>query len=301
MLVCRTVRVVTARSFAYFAYFAWSALAGAAALAQTTDRKPSKPVASPTNLQIVAVATPIAVAPAKTDAPDSLIALATADPNAVTRKAIERYQREVRDYRCVFTKQEFVGGKLRPAEEIEVLFRGRPHSVFMKWIRNADGARRALFIDQPQFVDGKGQKTARVEPNGALARLIVSEVSLPIHGKEAKEASRRTIDEFGFGATLMLLDRLNKIGAANGELDYRFDGEDRIDGRPTLRFVRHLPSERRPDLYPDSKLVVHIDQDWLLPTAVYAYADHAGTQLLGSYVYSQVRLNPGFTDRDFDF
>ena len=48
-------------------------------------------------------------------------------------------------------------------------------------------------------------------------------------------------------------------------------------------------------------MVLHLDQEWLLPTAVYCYADHEGKELLGSYVFTNVRLNTGLGDADFKF
>lgn len=245
--------------------------------------------------------TPAPVAPTARLTRDELIDLAKRDPIALARRGRAMYDETIRDYRCVFTKQERIDGRLRPTEEIEVLFRGKPHSVFMKWLKNEDQARRCLFVDTPDRVDSSGQKVAKVEPAGVLIRLVVSEIDMPIHGDRAKAASRRTIDEFGFRSTLDLLDRYNTIGCEKGVLEYRFVGEGTIDSRPTLMFERHLPYDGPKSVYPDAKMIIHLDQEWLLPTAVYSYADKDGKQLLGSYVYTQVNLNPGLTDEHFKF
>jgi hypothetical protein len=62
-----------------------------------------------------------------------------------------------------------------------------------------------------------------------------------------------------------------------------------------------LPYDGPEGTYPDARMVLHLDQEWLLPTAVYSYADHEGKDLLGSYVFTKVRLNPGLTDDAFKF
>lgn len=227
--------------------------------------------------------------------------LARTDPCALIRLAVDRCNREVRDYRCTFHKQERLSGGLTPVQQIEVAFRQQPLSVYMRWEQNADKCRRALFIDAPAFVDERGQKIARIEPAGLLARLLVPETTRPIHGEDARSSSRRFIDEFGFRSTLGLLQRYNEIGARSGVIDFRYQGEGRIDGRPTFVFVRYLPYTGPGCAFPDAKMVIHIDAEWLLPTAVYSYADREGTELLGSYVYTNVRLNPGLTDADFRF
>ena len=232
---------------------------------------------------------------------ETLEALAKSDPWALARLGRQRYEREIHDYTCVFLKQERIGNKLRDVEEIEVRFHDEPKTVYMIWRQNADQAKRALFKDAPEFVNDKGEKVARVEPAGALIRLVVSDILMPIHGKRARQSSRRSIDDFGFRSTFNLLDRYSQLGADRGVLDLRYEGEGEIDGRPTYKIVRYLPYDGPDGIWPDAKMVMHIDQEWLLPTAVYSYADHAGTVLLGSYVHTQVKLNPGLTADAFEF
>jgi hypothetical protein len=61
-----------------------------------------------------------------------------------------------------------------------------------------------------------------------------------------------------------------------------------------------LPYTGDEEVYPDRLLRVFIDKEWLLPTCCISYADDNGSQLLGRYVLVDVRLNPGYTDADFD-
>jgi hypothetical protein len=51
--------------------------------------------------------------------------------------------------------------------------------------------------------------------------------------------------------------------------------------------------------YPNGRLVVHLDQEWLLPVAVQAYADRLERELIANYLYSNVVLNPGLGDEAF--
>lgn len=251
----------------------------------------------------VAPAAPVALAAAteKSSKREALLALAASDPLALAKLAVERYQRNVRDYRCVFLKQERIKGELKPQEEIKVLYRDEPQSVFMQWQRNADDVKRALFIDRKDFVNDDGEPVAKVEPAGVILRAFVSELTMPIHGDRARAASRRTIDEFGFLSTLRILEKVNNLADRNDELSYKFEGEGSVDGRRTLVFVRTLPAKARQGAYPDAKMVLHLDEEWLLPTAVYSYEDAAGKRLLGSYILTKVELNPGLTDADFKF
>ena len=230
-----------------------------------------------------------------------LAELAARDPLAVVRRGIERYDREIREYRCVLLKQERLEGGLTPVQEVEVRFRQSPQTVYMLWRTNADQAKRALFVDDGRNVDQDGQKLARVEPAGALVHLFVKDIYMPIDGPEARQASRRSIAECGFRATFTLLERYNALAAERGVLDLKYGGTGVVDGRPTYVIVRNLPHGGDGDVYPDARMVLHLDQEWLLPVAVYSYADHEEQELLGSYVFMKVELNPKFEADAFRF
>jgi len=231
----------------------------------------------------------------------AMAALTERDLLELTRRGRQRYERQIRDYCCTFLKQERIDGKVKPREEIEVRYRESPTAIYMIWQRNASEAKRALFKDTKEFLDSKNRKVARVEPNGAIVHLFVKDVLIPIRGPEARRTSRRTIDEFGFKSTFELLERYNRVGEENGVLDIRYGGEGTIDGRPTYVLIRHLPYDGPEGIYPDARMVLHLDQEWLLPTAVYCYADHEGKELLGSYVFTNVRLNTGLGEDAFKF
>lgn len=231
---------------------------------------------------------------------DPLLALAKRDPAAVMAQGEQRLRETIRDYSCVFLKQELLPSGLTPVQEIRVLYRTAPRSCFMIWQRNVGEAKRVLWIEKPEYVNEDGEPVAKVEPGGAVLRLVLSEIKLPIHGAETKKTSRRSIDEFGFKAMFELLARTNARARERGILDFRFDSEGEVDGRPTLVFRRLLP-ESLVGEFPDARMVMHLDREWLLPVSIYSYADHAGKKLLGSYVMTQVKLNPGLDDADFRF
>jgi len=231
-----------------------------------------------------------------------LAALAEHDPMALVRLGRDYYETNVREYRCLLTKQERLGDKLTPVQEIELRFREAPRSVYMIWKANPDQARRALFLrDDGAYLDGHGQRLARVEPAGVIARLFVKDLFLPIHGPDARKASRRTIDEAGFRATFDLLEAYNTAAAESGVLDLRYSGTGTVDGRPTYVLVRDLPYDGPGGPYPDARMVLHLDQEWLIPVAISSYADHHEKELLGSYVFTKVELNPDFAADAFEF
>lgn len=227
--------------------------------------------------------------------------LARQNPMALVRLGRQWYEKNVDAYQCTFIKQELVDGELSDVQEIEVRYRENPHSVYMLWKRNEAGARRALYIDSPEHTNKKGEKLTRVEPAGAVARLFTKDIKLPVHGKQAQEASRRPITDFGFEATLDLLEQYNSLAEQKGVLSLHYAGTGTVDERPTYVIVRDLPYESDPELYPDARMVLHLDQEWLLPVAVYSYADRDEQTLLGSYVYTDVDFTPEFDESSFRF
>lgn len=220
------------------------------------------------------------------------------DPLAYLKFARRDYDNRVRDYVCRFTKQELLGGRLTAEQVAEAKFREGPFSVYMHITKNAQRARRLLFV-QDRIVKG-GKQHLTVQPEGPIARLLVNSVERPVDGKDARRAARKPITLFGFAHSLDLLIKYAEIAKDRGRLDVRYIGEGEIGGRPTYVIERWLPIDDSSYPWPDARVVIHMDQEWNLPLACYSYADYEGKELLGKYTYTNVHLNVGLQDKDFD-
>ncbi|MCP4589676.1 MAG: DUF1571 domain-containing protein [bacterium] len=224
--------------------------------------------------------------------------LARDDALAFFKYCAEQYERDVRDYRVTFTKQEVVRGKLSKEQVTDVRFRELPYSVDMTWTQNAARAGRVLYV-AGRRVDDDGAELALIKPSGILGGLGIK-VWRAIHGREASREARRAIDQFGFRNTLGLILEYSEKAQAEGVLDLEFVGKGSIDGRSTFVFERRLPYNGDETVYPDRLLVVHVDQEWLLPTGCFSYADDDGAELLGRYLLTSAEFNLGYGDADFD-
>ena len=221
------------------------------------------------------------------------------DPLGFLRHCLDMYEERVDDYTCIFTKQEQVDGRLGNVQKIAVRFRDEPYSVDMTWLENPGGAQRVLYVEG-QWQDSQNRPLAWIKPSGSLIKLMVPSIQLPIHGRRVRENSRRTMDEFGFGNTLEMIIEYSERAKAEGVLDLRYVGSGNVASRPTHVFERYLPYTGQEEPYPDALLRVDIDQEWLVPTACYSYADAQGEELLGSYVLTDVEFNVGLAFADFD-
>ncbi len=230
--------------------------------------------------------------------PESPAELARRDPRALLRRALEHYEDHITNYTCTFTRRERVKGTLSKRQVIHVRFREQPYSVRMLWVRNAKRARRAVYVQERHRGSG-GQELFLVEPAGAIARALFPTVAIPVHGKRARAASRHTIDQFGFRWTLRRILQINEKADRAGVLDLRFAGEGAIQGRPTFILNRFLPEAHDDPAYANAFLELHLDQEWLIPLSIRAYADHNGATLNEAYTYSDLRINPGLGDASF--
>ena len=231
---------------------------------------------------------------------DEIGQLARRDPETFLLHCRDAYdRRNVRDYTCSFTTQELIGGRLTPVQEASVRFREKPFSVDMKWTRNATVAKRALYVENA-WIDARGRELAWFKPAGVLIKLFVPRIKQPIDGPSARAASRRTLDQFGFRRTLGLIIKYNQRGRRNGDLEISYIGQGSINDRATFVFERRLPFSGQEEPYPDGLLRYHMDQEWLIPTACFSYADAEGAELLGSYIITDVQFNIVLDDDDFD-
>lgn len=219
------------------------------------------------------------------------------DPDRLLAEALRRCE-DVQDYRCIFIAQERVGDNLKPQQRMEVLVRERPFSIYLHWLENMGRVRRACYI-AGQIVSSDGREQVLVEPAGAIARALAGTVKVDLRGAEAQNASRYTLDQFGFRNTLRRIMAENERYKSEGMLTWEPVGEGFVDGRPTILLQRRLPYDGSDGEFPNALLTIHLDRAWRVPVAIQAFADPYGRVLLENYVCTAVELNPGLSDEDF--
>jgi len=214
--------------------------------------------------------------------------LAKDDPLSFLDTALNEYHNWIKDYTCTFEKQEFLKGKMTKEQVINVKFKEGPFSVFMEWEKNPSLVARVL------YVKGQNDNKALVKPAGILGWLVPTHVKRRVDSPDARKASRRNLDQFGFANALRLITKVCRKAEKAGDLQLQYKGTSDLTGRPTWVFERRLPKE---SIYPDQRLIVHIDQEWLVPTRTCCYDDRGN--LLGKYVYRDVKFNVGLSGKDF--
>jgi outer membrane lipoprotein-sorting protein len=195
----------------------------------------------------------------------------------------------IQDYTAHFVKRERIKDKLRDAEDIKLKF-SEPGRIYMRWVGPYVPGREIL------FVKGRDQDRALIhEPRFPISLITV--LTLP-DSPLVRQESRHPITDVGLGRLIELLASHVDRALTRGELATR--------ETPAVGPSDPAKAERRLELmtpktatgYIAPRTVVTIDLGTRLPVAVELFG--AKDELLGSYMYKDLVVNPGLIDRDFD-
>jgi len=210
------------------------------------------------------------------------------DPLGLLRRARDWAESHLHDYTCRFQRIERVGGTLQKPEKTRMKFRRQPFSVYMKWIADPSKGQEVI------YVEGKYKDEIQVHPSGILG-LIFRRVGLDPTGKTARKHSRRPITMAGMLNMIRLVTRQCEDAHERGDLTLTYEGVRVEAGRPAYVLKRILPPDKG---YPCETLVIFIDTRTLACVRTDAY-NWAG-ELISHYFYTDIDLDPGLDDRDFD-
>lgn len=238
--------------------------------------------------------------PGASPAVDEQIAkLLQSDPAGFLELCLREGLSRVRNFRCTFLMNTRIDGKLSGVQTIDALYRQKPRSVYFRWRDNSGGAKRMLWV-KGRDLEPDGGETVRVQPDGALG-YIAHNVKLAVSDPRIREKERQPITSFGPDATLAQIVKDNRAAQAAKRLKLTYHGTASIDGRSTYVLIRELPGRYPANGYSDARMVLHIDQQYLVPLSIESYLDPAGKELLESDVFTKVQFNLEFTPQDFEF
>lgn len=219
------------------------------------------------------------------------------DPPLQILQRAQQSIRNVRDYTCLFVKQERVRGQLLPENLTTMRVRNQPFSVHLVW-----HAPRNMVGQEVCYVAGRNNGQMRVRSSGLLK--AVGFVNLDPRDPRALENSRHTITEAGIANLLNELSRgwegekrLNKTQVAIGEYAYN---ERRCDRVETV----HVDPHNGHFLF--ARSIIYFDREHGLPIRIenYDWPRPGGPrepELAECYSYANLRLNIGLGDEAFNY
>lgn len=237
----------------------------------------------------------LAAAPSGAEPPQSTSAaqepLPTGDVITFLEKCVQRYdQLGIQGYSCILHKQERIGGKLYPSEDIESFYREKPYSVFMHWLRGQRKAESSL------YVEGENDGKMLAKPAG-VAGIFVKVVERDVDGEDARQSGRYTMKEFGLKIAIQKTYRDWKAAKEKGTLHVQYLGVRKVHEASdrlcyTLRRTCDEPDE---DNITDT--TIYIDKEtWLQVGSV---LKDAQGRLIGEYMFRDIRINPEFKPNQF--
>ncbi len=210
------------------------------------------------------------------------------DPLAFLKLAESWHEARIHGYTATFSRRELVKGKLQPWEVVSLKFREQPLGIYMKWIKGKGKGQEAL------YAEGKHDGKVLVHPSG-LTGLLFPKVKIAPEGDFAKKHSRRPITEAGMLNQLKVIIPQIEEARDKGDLTLEYVGLRDVDERPAYTILRTLPEGKG---WPCHKLYLYLDARFLVcvRTEAYDWQD----RLVSDYIYSDLTINPGLTDEDFD-
>jgi len=186
------------------------------------------------------------------------------------------------DYSAIFRKQERIKNKVYD-EQLIIKFQ-KPLKIYMKWI---DIDREAL------YVEGEYNNKILVHRGGLLGFKIWKFNpwdSAPMLN------NRHPVTDIGFGFILGIMHKDFNMAEQHDEMEIIRMNDESFEGRPsTVIEAKFTPHDGRQ--YYTSRLVCHIDKEFMLPVGISCYDEKGVLQEM--YIYKDVKLNPGLTDLDF--
>ena len=216
-----------------------------------------------------------------------VVGIAEKDQAVLLKLAVDSYKKNVKDYTGTFVKQECVDGELFKEQEIDFKFREKPYSVYMVFKKNATSADKVL------YVEGENDDKMVAHPTGLFS--FLDSVKREPDCKAAMKENLFPCSMFGINSMMQKAMRDNAGAKKAGDLQMKYLGVTKVDGRLCVAGERRLPKKKG---YPDGRLIVQIDIERLVPLDVRSYG--WDDELIFKYLFSNLKFNVGLKDKDFD-
>jgi hypothetical protein len=211
----------------------------------------------------------------------------------VCKASLEEIDRNVNDYSCTLVKRERVDGALGEHQHIFLKVRHEPFSVYMRFLKPFAGREVA-------YVDGQNNNEMVVLEAG-LKRSLLGKMNLDPQGTLAMRGQKHPITQVGIRNLTAELIRRMEADMKYAECELTTKAE-KIGNRPvTLVQVVHPVPRQNFDahiarVFFDDELGIPIHYD------SYLWPRQPGGEppLEESFTYTNLKVNNGFTARDFD-
>lgn len=206
-----------------------------------------------------------------------------------------RQMEGLRDYTCTFKKREVVDGKLLDQQTMFVKSRPAPLSVYMYFLDQDVRGQEAI------YVEGRNNGHIVAHPVG-FKQTLVGTLSLAPNDSQAMDGNRYPITSFGIKNLLVRYLKGMYGDMQTGETEVRIIERARVNDRVCTCIQVSHPTKRPEFVYSMTRL--YVDDELNVPIRYEGYdwprRSGEGPPLAEEYTYSNMKLNVGLTDADFD-
>jgi hypothetical protein len=205
----------------------------------------------------------------------------------------EILDRDIRDYSCTFVKRERIEGQLGEHQHIMMRVAHEPFSVYMSFLQPFAG-REVLYV--------AGQNENKMVVLEAGIKRYLGKLNLDPEGAVAMRGQKHPITRVGIRNLVSELIKLWEAEMQFAECEVTTNPDTKINGRSTTMVQVKHPVPRQnfrahiQRLFFDNELRIPIHYD------VFLWPAQAGAEppLEESYTYLNLKINNGYTARDFD-
>lgn len=198
----------------------------------------------------------------------------------------------VDDYTAVFAKREMLGTRMT-TQVMDMKFREKPFSVYFKF-KGAEAGREVI------FVAGRNRGNLLVHEVGVAS--LAGTISLAPTAPEVMKNTRYPITQAGISNLLETIIAQWEGESRFGEIDVQFFRSAKLGDQPCVAVQCTHPTPRREFKFHMTRL--YLDKESKLPVRVeqFGFPRREGEKapLVEEYSYTNLRVNTGLGDRDFD-
>lgn len=205
----------------------------------------------------------------------------------------EQIDRNIHDYSCTLVKRERVEGELGDPQYIFLKVMHQPFSVYMSFIKPYAG-REVVYV--------AGQNDGKLLVLDAGFTRMLGKIPLDPNGTRAMSGQKHPITDVGMRNLTEKLSKMWQSESQFAECNVTTQPDSKINNRPALmvQVVHPIPRQNfkfhAARLFFDNELGVPIHFDAYLWPA----KEGSDPPLDESYTYTNLKVNNGFTARDFD-
>jgi len=203
----------------------------------------------------------------------------------------------IKDYTFTLIKQESINGKKYDPCIFDMKIRSEPFSVYLKYrVPEKKAGTEAIFV--------KGRNNDKILAKGVGILAAIGTTSLAPNNRFAMDGNKYPITEVGIARLVDLLIEVGENDILNNyecEVNYY---ENVMVGTRVCTVIQVIHPKPTPGKFPFHIAKIFIDDELQLPIRYESYdwpkSAKDTPMLLEAYIYSDLKINVGLTDIDFD-